>query len=121
MNHQDSGTSNLPQFTSNTVPFLPKNFLWFQLLCGDLITMPSIMVMLRFNIHSIHWYLPPNMFQIRIPLRSSQLMIMKCTNFYNSSTQIMMMIFWMLISRCFRLDYLLLPPQNLYSLYCVFS
>ena len=48
MNHQNNGTSNLRQLTSNPGPILPKPTLWFQLSWGDLIITPSIMVMLKY-------------------------------------------------------------------------
>ena len=38
--HQESGTANLQQITSNTVTLLPEPALWFQLSWGDLIIMP---------------------------------------------------------------------------------
>ena len=50
-----------------------------------------------------------------MPLRSSQYMIIKWTNFHSSSTQIMVMILWMLTSICFSLYEFLLLPQKIYT------
>ena len=65
--------------------------------------MALIMVMLRFTLNIFQLNLTLNMFHIQTPIRSNQLMIIKCTISCNSSTQNMMMIFWMLTSKCFRL------------------
>ena len=56
--HQERGTANLHQFTSNTRSLLPKLALWFWLSWGDLFIVPLIMVMLRFNLKIIHLNLP---------------------------------------------------------------
>ena len=65
----------------------------------ELIIIPLIMVVLRFTLHVLHLNLPLNLFQIRTPHQSNQVMIMKCTISWNYSTQDMMMLFWMLTSR----------------------
>ena len=70
--------------------------------------------MLRFTLHIILFNLPLTLFQICTPLISDQLKMMKWTNSYNYSTQIMMMIFGVLTSICFSLDYwLILTQKNL--------
>ena len=102
--HQDSGTSNLQQFTSNTGTFLPKQVLWFWLSWGDLIIMPLIMVMLSYTLQSINFNMSLDLFQIHTPLLSNKMMIIKLTNSWNSSTQSMMMIFWVLTSIFFKID-----------------
>ena len=102
--HQDSGTSNLQQLTSNPGPILPTPALWFQLSWGYLIIMQLIMAMLRFTLQIFHLNITLNLLQIQKTLRSNQLMIMKWTIYWNYSTHNMTMIFWMLTSRCFRLD-----------------
>ena len=118
--HQESGTDNLQQSTSNNVPLLPKLVLWFQPLQRNLIIMPLIMVILRFNHHNIHINLPLTLFQIQTPLQSNKLMTMKRTNFWNYSTKSMIMIFWVLNSVQFKLDYWLLLPYKFiqYLLFC---
>ena len=103
--HQDSVTANPKQFTSKHVPILPTPVLWFRLLRGDWIIILLIMVMLRFNFKNIHLNITLTLFQIWTHIWSSQLMMMKWTNYSNYSTQTMMMIFLMSISRCFRLGY----------------
>ena len=82
-----------------------KLVLWFKLSWGELITMLLIMVMLRFNLQSIHLNLTLNLFQIQIPLRLNKLMMTKWNKSHNSYNHIMMIIFWMLTSRCFSIDY----------------
>ena len=75
------------------------------------------MVVLRFTLKSIHLNLPMTLFHIWTPLWSNKLTMMdKWTNSWNSSTQSMMMIFWMLTSIWFRIDYWLLLPQNFIQL-----
>ena len=61
-----------------------------------------------------------NMFQIQTPLRSNQLMMMKWKVSWDYFTQNMMMIFWMLTSRLFRLEwwYPLLQKFIQYQLCC---
>ena len=66
--HQESGTSNLHKFTSETGTLLQKPVLWFWIPQGDLIIMELIMVMLRFTLQSIHLDLPMTMLQIRTRL-----------------------------------------------------
>ena len=105
MNHQESGTANLQKLTSNPGPLLPTPALWFQLSWGDLIIMPWIMVMLRFILKIFQFNLTLNMFKIHTPLRLNQSTMMKWTISWNSSTQNIMHILWMLTSRCFRLDW----------------
>ena len=97
--HQESGTSNFKNITSNPGLLLPKPTLWFQLSWGDLIIIPLIMVMLRFTLKSFQLNITLNLFQIQKPLLSNQLMTMKLTISRNSSTNNMMNIFWMLTSR----------------------
>ena len=100
---------------------LPQPVLWFQLSWGDLIIIPLIISMLRFTLHSIHLNIPLNLFQIRTPLQSNQLTMMKCTSSWNHSTQSMMVILWMLTSRCFRLEqWWLLLQIFLHNLLCCF-
>ena len=111
LNHQESGIANFLQFTSNPGTLLTKQLLCFWISWGGLIGMPLIMVMLRFTLQFIYWNLPLTMFRIQILFQSIKLMIMKCTNFQNSYTQSMMMIFWMLTSICFRIDQWLLLPK----------
>ena len=48
--YKDSGTANLHNLTSNTLPIPPKQYLWFQLLWRELIIMPLIMGMLRLTL-----------------------------------------------------------------------
>ena len=121
MNHQNSGTSNLHNIISNPVPLLPKPTLWFQLSWGDLIIMSLIMVMFRFPLQSLQLSLTLNQFQIHTPLQLNQLMMMKWIISWNYYTQNMMKIFWMLISRCFNLEWLLPLLQNfIQSLLCCF-
>ena len=59
---------NLNHFTSNTRPLLSNPVLCFQILWGDLIIMPLIMVILRYTFQSIHLNLSLNLFQIHKPL-----------------------------------------------------
>ena len=60
--------------------------------------------MLRFTLNIFQLNLTMNMFHIHTPLQSNQSMIMKWTISWNSSIQNIMMIFWMLSFRWFRLD-----------------
>ena len=101
-NHQENGTANLWQLTSNPGPLLPEPTLWFQLSSGNLIIMPYIMAIL-FQTFQLTIAITP--FQIQTPLLSNQLMIMKWIVSWNSSTQNMMTIFQMLTSICFKLDW----------------
>ena len=96
MIHQDCGTDNLQQLTSNPGPLLPKPFLRFQISWEDLIIIPFIMVMLRFIFQSFQLNLTLNLLQIQTPLQSNQLVMMKWTIYWSSSTQNMMMMKWML-------------------------
>ena len=102
--HQEIVISNLQKIITNPGPLLPKPVLWFWLSWVDLIIMPLIIVMLRFTLNSINLNLPLNLFQILTQLKSNQFIMMKWTISYNYSTQIMMVLFWMLTFRCFRLD-----------------
>ena len=77
--HQESVTANLQQLTSNKVTLLPKLVLSFQLSWVNLITIPLIMVMLKFTVHNFKLNLTFNLFYIRTPLWSNQLIMMKCT------------------------------------------
>ena len=65
LNHQESVTSNIQQFTSNPRPIIPKPVLWFWISWGDLIIIPLIIVTLGFNLKSIHLNLSLTMFQIQ--------------------------------------------------------
>ena len=93
MKHQESVTANLQQLTSNPVPLLPKPALWFHLSWVEVITIPLIMIMFRFALHSFQLNLPLNLFHIKTPPRSSKFKMMKWTISWNSYTQSMMMIF----------------------------
>ena len=70
------------------------------------------MVMLIFAFHSFLLDLTLNMFHIHTPLWSNQLMMIKCNIYCNSSTQNMMMIFWILTSRCFGICWWLTLLKN---------
>ena len=119
--HQESVTVKLQQLTSNPVPLLSKPFLWFQISWGGLITIPFIMVMFRFTLNIFHLNPTLNMFQIQTTLQSNQLMIIYWTISWNYSTQNMIMIFWMLTSICFKLDWWSSLIQNyIPSLLCFF-
>ena len=107
LSHQESGTANLQDLTPNPGLLLTKSSLWIQLSCGDLIIMPLIMVMFRFTLNSFHFNLTLNLFQIHTPLQLNKFMMIKWIISWNSSTQNMMTISWMLTSRCFRLDWCL--------------
>ena len=121
MNQQESVTANLEHITSNPGPLLPTPVLWFQISRGDLIIMPLIMVMLRFSLESFQLNLTLNQVQIQTPLKLNKLMMMKWTISCNSSIHNMMMVFWVLNSRCFRL-YCCLPllKKIIQSLLCCF-
>ena len=67
--HQDSGTAKIQKITSNALTLFLKTVLWFQLSRGELIIMPLIMVMLRFNLKSLQLNLTLNLFQIHTLLR----------------------------------------------------
>ena len=58
--HQESGISNLQHITSNIRHLLPKPVLWFWLSWVDLITILSIMVILRFILNILHLNLTLN-------------------------------------------------------------
>ena len=118
--HQEIDAANLHKFTSNFIPVLQNISLCFWPSWGYLIITLLIMVMLRFILQSINLNILLTWFQIRTPLQSNQLTMMKFTNSWNSSTWIMMMIFWVLISRFFRLEYWLPLNQNFIQslLYC---
>ena len=119
--HQESWTYNVHHLTSNPGLLLPKSVLWFQLSWGDLITIPLIMVMLRFTLKIFHLNLTLNLFQIQTPIGSNQLMMMKWTISCISSIQNMMMIFWMMTSIFFKLDWWSPLLQNfIQSLMCCF-
>ena len=120
-NHQKNGTANLRQITSNPGPLLPEQTLWFQLSWGNLIIMPYIMVMLKFPPQIFQLSLSLNQLRIQTPLRLNQLMMMKWIISWNSSIHYMMKIFWMLTSRCFKLDwYLPLLQNSIKYLLCCF-
>ena len=59
-NHQENGTANLLQLTSNPGPLLLELTLWFQISWGYLIIMPYIMEQLgkRHKIIPIPWAYP---------------------------------------------------------------
>ena len=63
------------------------------------------MVILRFTLQSFHLNITLNQFHIQTPLRSNRSMMMKWNISWNSSTENMMTNFWILTSRCFRLDW----------------
>ena len=102
--HQESVTANLRQITSNPGPLLPKPVLGFQLSRVDLIINKLIMVMLRFTLQIFQFNLTLNILHNPTPIQSNHLMMMKCTISYNYFTHNMMVIFWILTSRCFRLE-----------------
>ena len=120
-NYQESGTANIQNITSNQGPLIPKPALWLHLSWVDLIYMPLIIVMLRFTLHSFQLNLSLGLFHIHTTLWLNKLIMMKRTISRNSYTHNMIKIFWMLIFRCFRLDWWLLLLQILYSLYCIVS
>ena len=105
MNHQENVTTNLQNITSNPVPLLPTPELWLQISWGDLIIMPLIMVMFKFTVQMFWLNSNLNQLHIHTPLRLNQLMMMKCIIFWNSFIQNTIKIFWMLTSRCFKLDW----------------
>ena len=70
--HQESVTANLQRITSNSVPLLPKPVLWFQISWGCLISIPLIMVMLRFTLHILKLNITLNLFQIQTRIISDQ-------------------------------------------------
>ena len=105
INHQESVTYNLQQLTSNLELILPTPYLWFQILLGDLIIVPLIMMVLRFTLYSFQLYITMNQFQIQTPFQLNQLMMVKWTISWNYSIQNMMKTFWILNYRCFRLDW----------------
>ena len=107
LNHQNSGTYNLQNFTSNPGPLLSTPALWFQLSWGDSIIMSSTMVMLRFTLHSFQLNLTMNIFHIHASLGLNKSMMMKWTIFYNYSTNSTTKIFCMLTYRYFRINWLL--------------
>ena len=104
LTHQESGIAKLQKLTSNTSHILPKTVLWFKLSWVDLIIMEFIMVMLKFTLHSYHLNIYLNLLHIQTPTQFNQLMMMECTISCSSSTNNMMIIFWMLTSIWFRLD-----------------
>ena len=59
----------------------------------------------RFTLQSFQLNLTMHLFHIQTPLLSNQLMITKWTIYCNYSNHNMMIFFWMLTSRCFRLDW----------------
>ena len=119
--HQESGTSNLHHFTSNPGPLLPKPALWFHLSWVDLIIMTLIMSMYIFNLQNFQLNITMNLFQIRTPLRSNQLMMMKWTIYFNCSNHNMIMILWIMNSILFRINWWRIHIQNdTQSLLCYF-
>ena len=121
INHQESGTANLQKLTSNSGPLLPKPVLWFHLTWLYLIVVTFIILMLSFTLHIFQLNLTLTMLQIRKPLQSNQLMMMKWTIAWNYSNQNIMKIFCMLTSRWFSLDWLSLLLKNfIQSILCCF-
>ena len=121
INHQEIGTANLHHLTSNPEPLLPTPSLWFKLSWGDLIIIPFIMVVFRFTLNSFQLNLTLNLFHIQTPLRSNQLMMIKWTISWNSSTHNVMKIFLMLTSRWFRIEWWFPLIQDfIQSLLCCF-
>ena len=113
-------TSDFPvEFNSESVPDLDTTPI--KSIGDELITMPLIIVMLRFTLQIFQLNLTLNQFQIQTPLRLNQLMMMKCIISWNSFIQNMMKIFWMLTSRCFKLDWWPSSFKILYILYYVVS
>ena len=108
-NHQENGTSNLQNITSNIGPLLPEPTLWFQISWGNLTIMPSIIVIL---LQTSQLSLTTTPLQIQEKLQLSQLMMMKWIISWNYSTNNMMTIFYMLTSRYFKLDWWLPLLQN---------
>ena len=108
-NHQENGTSNLQNITSNIGPLLPEPTLWFQISWGNLTIMPSIIVIL---LQTFQLSLTTTPLQIQEKLQLSQLMMMKWIISWNYSTNNMMTIFYMLTSRYFKLDWWLPLLQN---------
>ena len=101
VNRQYSLTANLQHHISNLGPLIPETYLWFQLSWGDLIIIPLIMVMLRCTLQNFHLNLTLNLLQIQTPIPLNQLVMVKCAISFNSSTQSMIKIFWVLTSRLF--------------------
>ena len=121
INRKESVTDNLHNLTSNSETFLPTPYLLFQLAWGYLIIIPLIIIMLGFILNSSQLNLTLNMFQIHTPLWLNKLMMMKLTISWKYFTQNMMMIFWILTSRWFRVDWCLPLLQNLIqSILCCF-
>ena len=120
--HKYSVTGNFQQFTSNPGPILPKPVLLFRISWVYLTIMTLVIVMLGFSLYIIYFSLPLTLFQIRNQLWSNQFMMVKWTNSWNYSTQIMMIMFWdvslqMLQSWIVVSNYI----KHLYGLYCVVS
>ena len=63
------------------------------------------MVMLRFILQSLQLNPTLNLFHMQTPIQLNKLMMMKWTISRNFYPKNMMMIFWMLDSRLFRIDY----------------
>ena len=61
---KDSGTANFQKINSNIGLILPKPVLWFQLYWVDLIIVPLIMMVFRFNLQLFHLNITINLFQI---------------------------------------------------------
>ena len=121
MIHQESGTTNLQQLASNLVLLLPTPAQWFQLSWEDLIIIPFIMVILRFTLQSFQLNITMNQLQIYTPFQINPLMMMKWTISYNSTIHNIMKTFWVLTSRCFRIDYWLPLLQHfIHYLLCCF-
>ena len=79
------------------------------------------MTILRFTLQIFQLNITLNLFHIQTQLLSNQLMIIKWTISCNYYTQNMMIIFWMLTSRCVRLDWWLLILHNcIHSILCCF-
>ena len=122
LSHQESETAKLQNLTSKTGPILPKPSLWFHLSWVDLIIMPLIMSILRFTLQIFQLNPTINLFHIHTPLQPNKSEIMKWTIYCNYSTQSMIVIFWMLTSRLFRLNWWsLLREKRLHSIYCFIS
>ena len=112
LSHQENETANLQHITSNTGTIFPNPSLWFHLSWVYLIIMPLIMSTLRFTLQIFQLNPTINLFRIHTPLQSNKSTIMKWTIYCNYSTHSTMMIFWMLNSRLFSLNWWSLLRKN---------
>ena len=108
-NHQDNGTDNLRNLTSNPRPLLPKPTLLFKLSRGNLIIMPQIMVMLKSPLQSFQLSLTLNQLQIQTPLRLNELMKIKLIISWNY-----------FIQNTIKILYMVAPTSIFYTVFTVF-